>query len=481
MRSFKVALILFFLFMVGACSQAQQMSKDVYKTSAKIELKLKNPDYDRVIDLLEKAKTDYPDDPEIWFLLGKIYGIKHRVKDMVGAFAQADKAGLKGKEKEEMKKILETTWVISFNLGVDYAHKVIAVERYIEQISSNWSNYTLYADSLQLISAEYNNPAYNWKNYSSAQDLVSPLEKLKEDLYKKALDNYELVMRIDSTRYEPFVNGAFAASKLNQPEKTLGYLKKAYELEPYNINVLNNYLASLLNNKNYEEALKISGELLDILDILPILKKNPNDLNALLLRANILDRLGRHHEAKEVYEKIIEQDTDTKDLYVNVLFNRAIILDKLGKEKETMEIYDKIIQQDPNSKDVHFNRGFLYLNKTSQIAKQLIALRDSLENNPKDQALIGRSKKLIDEQKDYFHKAELDFKRVHELAPDDLEAMRLLGYCYLNQDETDDAINVLEALTKREPDNKDAWSYLSIAYAKKGMVDKAKEAEKKAQ
>jgi len=481
MRFFKVALILFFLFMVGACSQAQQMSRDVYKTSAKIELKLKNPDYDRVIELLEKAKTDYPDDPEIWFLLGKVYGIKHRTKDMIGAFAQADKAGLKGKEKEEMKTILENTWVTTVNLGVDYVNKVRSVDRYAEQITSNWSNYAIYTDSLQLISAEYNNLAYNWKNYTSAQELISPLEKLKEDLYKKALDQYELVMQIDSTRFEPFVNGAFAASKLNQPEKTLSYLKKAYELEPYNINVLNNYLASLLNNKNYEEALKISGELLDILDILPILKKNPNDLNALLLRANILDRLGRHHEAKEVYEKIIEQDTDTKDLYVNVLFNRAIILDKLGKEKETMEIYDKIIQQDPNSKDVHFNRGFLYLNKTSQIAKQLIALRDSLENNPKDQALIGRSKKLIDEQKDYFHKAELDFKRVHELAPDDLEAMRLLGYCYLNQDETDDAINVLEALTKREPDNKDAWSYLSIAYAKKGMVDKAKEAEKKAQ
>ncbi len=434
MRSFKVALILFFLFMVGACSQAQQMSKDVYKTSAKIELKLKNPDYDRVIDLLEKAKTDYPDDPEIWFLLGKIYGIKHRVKDMVGAFAQADKAGLKGKEKEEMKKILETTWVTSFNLGVDYAHKVIAVERYIEQITSNWSNYTLYADSLQLISAEYNNPAYNWKNYSSAQDLVSPLEKLKEDLYKKALEQYELVMQIDSTRFEPFVNGAFVSSKLNQPDKTLRYLKKAYELKPDELDVLNNYFAALINNQKYEEALKVSDE---------ILKKNPDD--------------------------------------INVLFNRAVLLDKLGKEKETMEIYDKIIQQDPNSKDVHFNRGLLYLNKTSQIAKELIALRDSLENNPQAQAMIDRSKKLIDEQKIFFNKAESDFKRVHELAPDDLEAMRFLGYCYLNEEKIDDAINVLEALTKREPDNKEAWGYLSIAYAKKGMVDKAKEAEKKAQ
>ncbi|OGC81129.1 MAG: hypothetical protein A2W07_03180 [candidate division Zixibacteria bacterium RBG_16_43_9] len=434
MRSFKVALILFFLFMVGACSQAQQMSKDVYKTSAKIELKLKNPDYDRVIDLLEKAKTDYPDDPEICFLLGKVYGIKHRVKDMVGAFAQADKAGLKGKEKEEMKKILENTWVTSFNLGVDYAHKVIAVERYIEQITSNWSNYTLYADSLQLISAEFANPAYNWKNYSSAQDLVSPLEKLKEDLYKKALDNYELVMQIDSTRFEPFVNGAFVSSKLNQPDKTLRYLKKAYELKPDELDVLNNYFAALINNQKYEEALKVSDE---------ILKKNPDD--------------------------------------INVLFNRAVLLDKLGREKETMEIYDKIIQQDPNSKDVHFNRGLLYLNKTSQIAKELIALRDSLENNPQAQAMIDRSKKLIDEQKIFFNKAESDFKRVHELAPDDLEAMRFLGYCYLNEEKIDDAINVLEALTKREPDNKEAWGYLSIAYAKKGMVDKAKEAEKKSQ
>jgi len=431
MRSFKVALILFFLFMVGACSQAQQMSKDVYKTSAKIELKLKNPDYDRVIDLLEKGN---PDDPEIWFLLGKVYGIKHRVKDMVGAFAQADKAGLKGKEKEEMKIILENTWVTTVNLGVDCVNKVRSVDRYAEQITSNWSNYAIYTDSLQLISAEFNNLAYNWKNYTTVQELISPLEKLKEDLYKKALDQYELVMQIDSTRFEPFVNGAFAASKLNQPDKTLRYLKKAYELKPDELDVLNNYFAALINNQKYEEALKVSDE---------ILKKNPDD--------------------------------------INVLFNRAVLLDKLGKEKETMEIYDKIIQQDPNSKDVHFNRGLLYLNKTSQIAKELIALRDSLENNPQTQAMIDRSKKLIDEQKIFFNKAESDFKRVHEIAPDDLEAMRFLGYCYLNEEKIDDAINVLEALTKREPDNKEAWGYLSIAYAKKGMIDKAKEAEKKAQ
>ncbi|MFH0931504.1 MAG: hypothetical protein V1890_06180, partial [Candidatus Zixiibacteriota bacterium] len=73
MRCFKVVLIILFLLMINACSQAQQMPKEAYKSSVKIELKLKNPDYDRILNLLEKAKVDYPDDAEIWFLLGKVY------------------------------------------------------------------------------------------------------------------------------------------------------------------------------------------------------------------------------------------------------------------------------------------------------------------------------------------------------------------------------------------------------------------------
>jgi tetratricopeptide (TPR) repeat protein len=420
--------------MIGACSQAQQMPRDAYKTSVKIELKLKNPDYDRVLNLLEQAKVDYPDDAEIWFLLGKVYGIKHRPKDMLEAFAQANKLSPKEKDKADMKKMVDSTWVACFNRGLEYANRVPKIEKYAEESFSNWSNYPIYADTLQMLSSEFSSSAYNWKDCSSNAALAILIEKLKQELYSKSLELYELATLVDSTRYEAFINGAFVATKLSQSEKALSYYKKAYDLEPDQIEVLNNYFAVLLTNKKYEEALKISEE---------ILNKNPNDLNA--------------------------------------LFNRAVILENLGREQETMELYNKIIAQDPNSKDVYFNRAVLYLNRTSQIAKELVAIRDSLQNNPKAQKLIDKSQRLIEEQKEFFSKAEADFKKVLELAPDDSEAMRFLGYCLLNQGKTDDAIGVLETLVQKEPDNKEAWGHLSILYTKKGLAEKAKEAEKKAQ
>jgi len=434
MRSLKLILILFLVLMVNTCSQAQQMPKSAYKSSVKIELGLKNPNYNRVIDLLEKAKVDYPDDAEIWFLLGKVYGIKNRIKDMLEAFTQANKLSPNKKQKKEMKEIIDKTWVLTFNLGVDYAGRVNKVERYAEESFSNWSNYPNYIDSLQLLSSEFTASNYNWQSCNSNADLAILLEKLKQDLYTKSQELYDLAILLDSTRHEAYVNGAFVSSKLGQSEKALGYFEKAYEMKPDDINVLNNYFAVLLNNKKYEDALAISQE---------ILKKTPDDLT--------------------------------------VLFNQAVILENLGREQETMELYNKIIERDPNSKDVYFDRALLYLNKTSQIAKQLIALRDSMEINPDAQTLVDRSNQLIEEQKTFFHKSELDFKKVLELAPDDLETMRFLGYCYLNQEKSDDAIKVLEALTQNEPDNKEAWGYLSIAYTKKGLAKKAKEAEKKAQ
>ncbi len=481
MRFYKLILIFLFLFMVNACSQAQQMPRDAYKTSVKIELKLKNPDYDRVLTLLEQAKVDYPDDAEIWFLLGKVYGIKHRPKDMLEAFAQANKLSPKEKDKADMKKMVDSTWVACFNRGLEYANRVPKIEKYAEESFSNWSNYPIYVDTLQMLSSEFSSSAYNWKDCSSNAALAILIEKLKQELYSKSLELYELATLVDSTRYEAFINGAFVATKLNQPEKALDYFRKAYELNPYDINVLNNYFAVLLTNKKYEEALRISDELLEIIEILPILKKEPNNLNALLLRASILERLGRKYEAQEVYNRLVKIDPTSKDTYINILFNRAVILDNLGKERETMELYNKIIEQDPNSKDVHFNRALLFLNKTTQIAKELVALRDSLQNNPKSQTLIDKSQRLIEEQKEFFSKAEADFKKVLELAPDDSEAMRFLGYCLLNQGKTDDAIGVLETLVQKEPDNKEAWGHLSILYTKKGLAEKAKEAEKKAQ
>ncbi|MDH4223619.1 MAG: tetratricopeptide repeat protein [candidate division Zixibacteria bacterium] len=434
MRNLKLILILMLVIVINTCSQAQQMPKSAYKSSAKIELKLKHPDYERVLKLLEEAKTYYPDDGEIWFLLGKVYSIKHRPKDMLAAFDQALKLTLKDNERKEIKEIISQTWISTFNQGVNYANKVKDVERFAANSFSDWSSYSMYADSLQQHSSEFESSNYNWKGYASAQEIAIPVEKLKEELYTKSLEQYEAAMFLDSTRYEAFVNGAYVSSKIGKPEKALEYFKKAYALKPDDNNVLTNYLAVLLSNKQYDEALIISEK---------ILKENPDDLN--------------------------------------VLFNQAVLLETMGRKEEAMSLYNKIVELDPNSKDVYFNRALLYLEETNRIAKNLIALRDSLEKNPQAKDLVERSHKLIEEQKNFFGKAEADFRKSIELNPADYESMRFLGYCYLNQEKIDGAIEVLEALTQKEPDNREAWGYLSIAYTKKGMVEKAKDAERKAQ
>ncbi len=481
MRSLKLILILLLVLAIDTCSQAQQMPKDVYKRSAKIELQRKNPDYERVINLLEEAKTYYPDDGEIFFLLGKVYKTKNQPRKMFEAFDQALKLPLKDQYVKKIKEMIKETWVSTFNRAVDYANRVEKVERYAGQSFSDWSDYPVYIDSLQLLSSEFEDTAYQWKNYSSAAKLAIPLEKLKQDLYKKSLELYELAILLDSTRYESYVNGAFVSSKLGKSEMALEYFEKAYELEPFNMDVLNGYFSILLNHRKYEEALAISEELINLSNFLENLKKNPNDTTVTRMQDIIMQKLSSRQNPKALYKKIIEREPLSKNAYLNVLFNKAVILESLERKQEALELYDRILELDPNSKDVLFNRGLLYLNETNVIAKHLIALRDSIENDPNAQDLIDRSKQLIEEQKTLFAKAEFDLKRVLELDPEDTETMRFLGYCYLNEEKTDQAIEVLETLTQKEPDNTEAWGYLSIAYTKKGLAQKAKEAEQKAQ
>jgi tetratricopeptide (TPR) repeat protein len=63
--------------------------------------------------------------------------------------------------------------------------------------------------------------------------------------------------------------------------------------------------------------------------------------------------------------------------------------------------------------------------------------------------------------------------------PDDLEALKYLGFSLLSQDKWQESSDTLEKLVTLFPHDKEAWSYLSIAYTRLGKKDKAEEALKK--
>jgi tetratricopeptide (TPR) repeat protein len=255
----------------------------------------------------------------------------------------------------------------------------------------------------------------------------------EQDSLAKALEKFKMAIIIDPTRYESYLNAAAQTMKMDDCEKAMEYSDKAYNINPDEIKVLNARAQISFNCKKYDNSL-------------------------------------------EVYRKLLKMDPQNVNAYVNM----ATIFELMRLPDSSKVAYDRVIEVDPEYKDAYYNRGILYLNQAIQMYKELVAVRDSLDQMPKDQGLITRSKELVSKQREFYHLAEMDFQKAVDLDPDDLEAMQYLGQSLFQQEKTDEAIGVLEKVVQIDPDNKEAWSTLSIAYTKKGDREKAIEASEKA-
>jgi tetratricopeptide (TPR) repeat protein len=310
------------------------------------------------------------------------------------------------------------------------AHYILG---YIYSEKNRYKEMTEQFNACLRLSNQWANDIKNIRTQEWATVFNSGVSYMNQDSLEKALDRFENAMIIDSSRYESWLNSGVVALKMNDCPKALGYQKAAYQLKPDDVKVSNTYASTAFSCKEYTEALKI-------------------------------------------YQKLKEIDPQN----VNTLINMATIYEQLAMHDSALAEYSQIINVDPTYRDAYFNRGILYWNTAQGIYKELVALKDSMEQNPSDKKLVERSKELIEKQKELFSKTEQDYKKVMELDPQDKEALELLAFSLISQDKTDEAIIWLEKLVQLDPNNKAAWNSLSIVYTKKGLKEKAREAVEKA-
>lgn len=261
----------------------------------------------------------------------------------------------------------------------------------------------------------------------------SGVNDAERDSLKKALEKFKIAIIIDPTRYEAYLNAAAQTMKMDDCEQAMKFSEDAYNVKPEDIKVLNARAQISFNCKEYDRSL-------------------------------------------EVYKKLLDMDPQN----VNAFINMAMIFELMRLPDSSKVTYDRIIEIDPEYKDAYYNRGILYLNQAIQMYKELVAVRDSLEQDDQNKELITRSEQLISKQREFYHLAGMDFQKAVELDPEDLEAMQYLGQTLFQQEKTEEAIDILEKVVEMDPENKEAWSTLSIAYTKSGDRDKALKAAEKA-
>ncbi len=447
-------------------------------TSAKIYLDLTPPDYEKAIQQLQIAVQKEPKNAEAHFLLGKIYAQKKMYAEMLEEFQRVEVGKLKPKQLEELQQIKKRKWTEVLNSGIRLGKRRKQVDQYKLELLTDFSNFAGYKDSLKVISADLENGSrFTWDSYQKFSEAKPALEELESMLEMEAVQRYQLAIRMDSIRYEPFLNLAAEHVRKDELDQALGYYQKAYQLKPDDSNVMNDYAVTLLNAKKFEEALSLYER---------ILEKDPTNVNALVNLAMIYVRQGEIEKSLEPYSTVVSLDPEYKDAY----FNRGLLfLSKVQEKTTVLKAYQDSVEEKPKDKELYSRYQFAQADYDQTFAKAEGDFRKTVEIDLDDRdaffhlGLLYVSRAQIhiagEKQNENFNQAEGYFKKSLELDPQDMESMKYLGFSLLSQKKWEEASLYLERLVEADPTDREAWSYLAIAYARLGKRDKAEEALKK--
>jgi Tfp pilus assembly protein PilF len=453
-------------------------TKNPALTSAKIYMGLTPPDYDRATEQLLLAIQKDSLSGEAHLFLGKIYDHKKMFPEMLEQFDRAETCKLKPEQTEEIKQLKARAWTEVLNSGIDLGRKRKQVDGYRLDLLADFSAYPEYRDTLEMMSREVpDGEKLTWGRYQTYGEAKPALEELERTLDQQAFDRYQLAIRIDSTRYEPYVNLAADYVHKDELDKALVNYAEAYLLKPDDSNVMNDYAVTLLRAGEFDQALGLYDR---------ILQNDPANVNALVNLAMIYARKGETGKAQETYSKIVSIDPEYSDAY----FNRGLLY--MGQSQEQMLVlkaYQDSLEADKKNKDLASRYQSAWEDYDRLFVKAEGDFRNTAEidTNDKDAyfhlGLLYVSRAQIQTEKDKqnadFGRAESLFRRGLEVDAEDFESLKYLGFTLIRLRKWQEATVPLEKLVEIDPTDREAWGYLAIAYANLKKKDLAEEALKK--
>ena len=225
----------------------------------------------------------------------------------------------------------------------------------------------------------------------------------------------ELYRRFFNEGVEPFNKGDYQSSS----EK----FSLVIIIDPENMAAYKQRGLSYLQLGKYEEALVDFRRVIELEGLLEVKGKDA-DLRKNI--ANIYYKLGRLDDAMIAYEEALALDPND----THIISRLAMMYQEKGNSKEAIEMYDRAIAANPEKTDLWFNRGILYFN---------------MEN---------------------YEEAVKSFNKVVELNPKDAESLMNLVNSLWMAGLFGQAIPYLEKAIAIDPENVQAWQFLSAACIK---------------
>ena len=272
-----------------------------FKTSGKIAMGSKN--WDKAITNLEQALLQTPKDGEINYLMAKCYKEKNEYAAMVPHLNAADTLFEKGKMK--ILELRESTWQILFESG-----------------NTNTTS----------------------------------------ENYDKAREEFETAIMILPDNYAAYINLGYVFQKLNDSEAAYTNFAKAYELEPENMKVIENFASLCFNMEKYDQAAELNHK---------ILEKDASHAEALIRLGMISAVNEKYEDAVNYYNRALELNPEG---VCDIWFNLGILyFQKMEKPEDAYEAFSKSVELCADDANAHVNLNvvLIYLERFDEAVANL--------------------------------------------------------------------------------------------------------------
>jgi tetratricopeptide (TPR) repeat protein len=404
----------------------------------------------------ELLKTS-PDDVEAHKLLGRIY--LRQLGEQQNAVSSVSTSGN------------------ALDLAITEFEKIVALQP--KSVEDHMVLGSLYTVKHQQAKAE--------EQYKIAQSIEPESEEVVLNLARvyvesgdidRAAKLIEAVPESDRTARMEFTLGA-TYDQLKRPKDAIAAYKRAADLEPGDVPTLNALGQALMNDSQFEAALKQYKD---------ISAADPEDVSALVHISEIQRRQGKYEDALATIRKARKKDPDN----LEAGYNEGLLLDVLGHYDEAAATYEKMVEQTSHANGAYTteeknNRG-IFLERLGSVyheqnkVDQSIATYQKLIDMGGDMATRGYQGQ-VDTYRDakMFDKAVETSKKAVESNPKDRDLKLMLASELMDQGRTSEALDLTKSMLDNSDQDRPVWLALGNMYTRLHRWKEADEALNKAE
>jgi Tfp pilus assembly protein PilF len=386
---------------------------DKYVTSAKIAINARN--WDKAISDLTKALEANPNNDKAHLLLARCYREKGDYGQMIVHLSAADNP-INAKEVKQMR---EDTWFILAAKADTMMNSIPEMEKGARADFESAMN-LIKSDQPDSASRFFNRAKAKLKiaeKNAAEEPFNATVEKAKakdidaantnfettvttarKDVFIDAKNQFETAIAIDPTMPQAYAKAAYAWFNIGNEDSSFHYYEAAYNLMPTNAEILKNLI---------QISYKVGKtNLVDSLAMV-LLSKDPNNVEALLVIAEIAEGAEKYDRAIEYYNKALAIKPDNCTVWFKV---GVINFQKLSKPEDAEQAFLQAVNLCPEDVNAFINLNVLLITQ-AKYDEAISRLTTFTQANPQDctawdllsQALVrkGDKEKALEANKKY--------------------------------------------------------------------------------